>query len=900
MAGGADLIGEEPIPERRVIGVRVEDRVGEIRLVEQLVRDRLVAPAVVILAAELQHPARHRDGDPISSELCHERVDPFPGRFACDRYAAARRNTSFSCSNNRIRLFASRSSAFSAVDLPGLVPASTAVWESQFDNVIAWIPKSFAICSNVTPSSRFWATLTTSSRNSFGYGFGIATSFQARPKSKPDQMSPIRAADPTYDSSGSRTTTTAGTTTTRHYYDLAGQICWSTTSAMPASPSCATAPANSTAYTHDAAGRLLTETVSATDKVTYTYNNAGQLATSERVNGAATTTQTRTYGPTNLLTGLSTTQGATTTSTAIDWDPTNPVPAISAITTANSSRQIVHGPQGPAVSRAGSQSSGIGTDHYGSIVPTTPTTSLARSSSYNAFGLPASPGTSTATLGYRGELTVDSLLHLRARNYDPKTARFTTTDPIAGVSGTTTFTNEYHYANNAPLQNFDPLGLSSLSDESFDGDIMIITADSAISCGPTDCVDLLAPAGSSDHGSNYSGGCGWNPLCYGGGVIDGAWDSVWASGAGAVHIVTNPIQTAQGAWDLAFECSRNGVPLDKCMSSIYIDGVLSDCERNGIGHCAGGVLPDLIPAKGPTGVIDDIGDATRVVDDIGDAARVVDDVGDAARLSDEFADAARISDDIIASACSFHGTTEVLMANGTSKQINDIDIGDQVLATDPETGAEGARPVTKVWVHDDTLTDLSIDGGGKVTTTEDHPFWNHTDQQWQHASQLDTGDQIRSYDGQLTTIVGLDASSSRQDVAYNLTVADIHTYYVKTGDTYALVHNTCRLPLTTTEKDTLRAAARRMWEKRNGIAAGDLNPKLQVHHKVPLEWAHRFKLDPNRLSNLVGVTEQTHRRISSEWATFRKTLNGATPTQRQIIDFMREVDAKYGTEMTGI
>ena len=61
-------------------------------------------------------------------------------------------------------------------------PASAAVWESQFDNVIGWIPKSLATCSNVTPSSRFWATLTTSSQNSFGYGFGMATSFQARPR----------------------------------------------------------------------------------------------------------------------------------------------------------------------------------------------------------------------------------------------------------------------------------------------------------------------------------------------------------------------------------------------------------------------------------------------------------------------------------------------------------------------------------------------------------------------------------------------------------------------------------------------------------------------------------------------------------------------------------------------
>src|SRR3974390_3352153 len=72
-------------------------------------------------------------------------------------------------------------------------------WRNHFDNVIGWIPKSAAICSSVTPASRPRATRTTSSRNSFGNGFGIATSFQAHPQGKPNQMSPPRAADPVYD-----------------------------------------------------------------------------------------------------------------------------------------------------------------------------------------------------------------------------------------------------------------------------------------------------------------------------------------------------------------------------------------------------------------------------------------------------------------------------------------------------------------------------------------------------------------------------------------------------------------------------------------------------------------------------------------------------------------------------
>src|SRR6185503_6018089 len=55
-----------------------------------------------------------------------------------DRYAAARRSTSFSCSNNRFRRRRSRNSADSLVVLPGLVPASMSAWRIHFDSVIGY------------------------------------------------------------------------------------------------------------------------------------------------------------------------------------------------------------------------------------------------------------------------------------------------------------------------------------------------------------------------------------------------------------------------------------------------------------------------------------------------------------------------------------------------------------------------------------------------------------------------------------------------------------------------------------------------------------------------------------------------------------------------------------------
>lgn len=139
--------------------------------------------------------------------------------------------------------------------------------------------------------------------------------------------------------------------------------------------------------------------------------------------------------------------------------------------------------------------------------------------------------------------------------------------------------------------------------------------------------------------------------------------------------------------------------------------------------------------------------------------------------------------------CSFAGATLVLMADGTKKPIRDIRVGDQVVATDPETDEQVAKTVEHVWKHEDTVTDLVVDGE-VISTTEDHPFWNATDGEFQRADQLDTGDQVRAADGRLVSVSGLRLGTARTDVACNVEVEGIHTYHV--GSAELLVHNACR------------------------------------------------------------------------------------------------------------
>ncbi|MFC7500916.1 polymorphic toxin-type HINT domain-containing protein [Nocardioides sp. GCM10030258] len=118
-----------------------------------------------------------------------------------------------------------------------------------------------------------------------------------------------------------------------------------------------------------------------------------------------------------------------------------------------------------------------------------------------------------------------------------------------------------------------------------------------------------------------------------------------------------------------------------------------------------------------------------------------------------------------------------------------------VLATDPETGEQVAKAVTHLWIHHDDLTDLILDvdadGDGapdRLVTTEDHPFWNATDPAWQGPEDFTTGDEVIDEQWNRISVVGLDPGTTHRDLAYNLTVEDIHTYHVSTAD--VLVHNT--------------------------------------------------------------------------------------------------------------
>ncbi|MFF9410908.1 hypothetical protein ACF1B0_36185, partial [Streptomyces anandii] len=89
----------------------------------------------------------------------------------------------------------------------------------------------------------------------------------------------------------------------------------------------------------------------------------------------------------------------------------------------------------------------------------------------------------------------------------------------------------------------------------------------------------------------------------------------------------------------------------------------------------------------------------------------------------------------------FPAGTKVLMAGAGTKNIEAVQPGDTVLATDPHTGRTTPRRVSRLIItdgdkHFDELTITTPDGPRKLTATYEHPFWSPSAHQWTKAHDL--------------------------------------------------------------------------------------------------------------------------------------------------------------------
>ncbi|WP_240110031.1 ricin-type beta-trefoil lectin domain protein [Streptomyces sp. MUM 203J] len=147
---------------------------------------------------------------------------------------------------------------------------------------------------------------------------------------------------------------------------------------------------------------------------------------------------------------------------------------------------------------------------------------------------------------------------------------------------------------------------------------------------------------------------------------------------------------------------------------------------------------------------------------------------------------------------SFTPSTKVLMADGTTKPIENVKTGDKVLATDPRTGETRVETVTAEIKGQGLkhLVKVTIDTDGKngsktaeVTATDGHPFWVPELGEWIDATNLKSGQWLQTSAGTYVQITAVERWTTQNATVHNLTVSDLHTYYVLAGATPVLVHN---------------------------------------------------------------------------------------------------------------
>jgi RHS repeat-associated protein len=122
-------------------------------------------------------------------------------------------------------------------------------------------------------------------------------------------------------------------------------------------------------------------------------------------------------------------------------------------------------------------------------------------------------------------------------------------------------------------------------------------------------------------------------------------------------------------------------------------------------------------------------------------------------------------------------------------RIADVRVGDKVLARNELTGEESYQTVTATMVewHDTTLTiELwRADDSEEIVTTDEHPFYV-VGKGFTRAVDLALGDIVQLSGGGIS-VVGIVKRNFKGQLAYNLSVANDHTYFV--GQSHAWVHN---------------------------------------------------------------------------------------------------------------
>jgi RHS repeat-associated protein len=499
----------------------------------------------------------------------------------------------------------------------------------------------------------------------------------------------------------------------------------------------------------------------------------------------------RTYDGAGVLVGVRTTsESGVVRSVVLGWDPLEGSGQLGGWSVDGVFTSFVNGPlrREAAVGSDGTVTR-FGYDALGNTVD-----GFAVGSAYDAFGRPSGLGAvnSSGGLGFglRGELTVNGLTHLRARDYDASTGQFLSVDPLESPVGSVTGGNPYHYVGNDPLNYVDPSGMGRICDGGKGGIPSVVRQWGCENPLAETAVGMLPGVGCAYSVAKWEG-------------VDVVLDCV----PGLWSKLKSGFKAARGL--KRARAARQALPGLKSAADDLIEGALKN--TNILGAAADEARIAAETERAIAGNADEVADGAKWVDGkaVEDAAAVQNvsesageqatkELGESAgkKASKEAAeDAGQKATKPISCAPgnSFRRDTEVLMSDGTRKPISDLLVGDKVVATDPLTGQTAARMVTAVHLSLDTaLAEVAvIDADGDTSTihtTQHHPFWDAGAEVWTDVADLEKGDRLLSFDGSWLTVESV-RTFSGSEWMWDLTVDGIHTYYVANGDEPILVHN---------------------------------------------------------------------------------------------------------------
>ncbi|WP_280696767.1 RHS repeat-associated core domain-containing protein [Kitasatospora sp. GP82] len=367
-------------------------------------------------------------------------------------------------------------------------------------------------------------------------------------------------------------------------------------------------------------------------------------------------------------------------------------------------------------------------------------------------------------LGGNNEPT--GLTHLGARDYDPKTARFISVDPLLNPADPQSLTG-YAYSGNNPLTFSDPTGLAKMCLDTCRG------PGDPIRTGPNDGRGG-GPAYDDGGGQDFDDGDGYiHPVSKKKAQevekqvedLKDRWKEyntrIICKGRG------NSVCRTQRQWD---EAEKFGNNIAKFLSDLTLIIPSIKCTAGG---GAGGKNNDDCDTVGIGLSSLDVGIAER------DLGVLAEDIGSAA-----------------AKACarhSFAADTLVLMADGSAKKIQDIEVGDEISNAEPGVGKGEKHRVdaSYITIDDKKFVDITVEtasGPQVITATDNHPIYNVTATAWTDAGSIRPGDRLQTTDGRTAAVAGVRLYPAVV-VTYDLTIDGLHTYYVLAGTTPVLVHN---------------------------------------------------------------------------------------------------------------